>query len=167
MKRFAWTLAAACGLLAGCAGYDPGPLMPGATLAAVTERMGAPTGEFPLPDGGKRLEYARGPMGKHTYMLDVDAQGRLGGWQQVLTEARFNAILAGTPGSQVLFDFGRPAQRQHIGRQHLTVWSYRYESPFCQWFQVSVGDDDGKVVETGYGIDPMCDYNDHDNDARP
>jgi hypothetical protein len=46
------------------------------------------------------------------------------------------------------------------------VWSYRYWTPFCQWFQVSVGDD-GKVVETGYGIDPMCDYNDHDNDSRP
>jgi hypothetical protein len=153
-------------LIAGCAGYDPGGLMPGAPVSAIVERMGPPTGERPLPNGGKRLEYARGPFGKHTYMLDVDAQGRLSGWQQVLTEARFNALMIGTPGEQVLFDFGRPAQQQRIGRQHLTVWSYRYETPFCQWFQVSVGDD-GKVVETGYGIDPMCDYNDHDNDARP
>ena len=154
------------GALAACAGYDPGGLMPGAPRSAIVERMGPPTGERPLPGGGKRLEYARGPFGKHTYMLDVDAQGRLSGWQQVLTEARFNALMIGTPGEQVLFEFGRPAQQQRIGRQHLTVWSYRYETPFCQWFQVSVGDD-GQVVETGYGIDPICDYNDHDHDAKP
>lgn len=165
MRTGAVVLGVAAGL-AGCAGYDPGPLMPGAPVASITERMGPPTGEYLLPDGGRRLEYARGPYGKHTYMLDLTPQGRLAGWQQVLTEARFNALRVGTPGEQVRFEFGRPAHTQRIGRQHLTVWSYRYETPFCQWFQVSVGDD-GQVVETGYGIDPICDYNDHDHDAKP
>jgi hypothetical protein len=36
-----------------------------------------PTGEYPLPGGGTRLEFARGAHGKQTYMLDFDAAGSL------------------------------------------------------------------------------------------
>jgi len=36
------------------------------------------------------------------------------------------------------------------------VWAYRYETPFCRWFQVGI-DPQGKVVDTAYGPDPLCD----------
>jgi hypothetical protein len=79
-------------VLAGCAGYGPGDLHAGQLEADVRARMGEPTGRYPMPGGGSKIEYARGPMGKHTYMIELDADGRVKGWQQVLTEANFESI---------------------------------------------------------------------------
>ena len=45
---------------------------------------------------------AWGPYGKHTYMLDMDPQGRLVRWQQVLSEGRFNALKVGASRDDVL-----------------------------------------------------------------
>ncbi len=144
-------------LLAGCAGYGPQGVATGATESDIAARMGPPTGRY-ARDGatGERLEYARGPYGRHTYMLDLDATGRLADWKQVLTENDFNAIPIGLGEDQVLYRIGHPAQRQMLSFQSRWLWSYRYESPFCQWFQVSL-DLQHRVVETGYGPDPLCD----------
>jgi hypothetical protein len=60
--------------------------------------------------GGERIEYARGPFGKHTYMLDFDTQGRMITWQQVLTEPTFDALRVGTPRDQVLQTIGHPSE---------------------------------------------------------
>jgi len=131
-------------------------------MADATKALGPPTGEYSLPEGRKRLEFARGPIGEHTYMLDFDAQGGLLSWAQVLTEARFNTIRAGTPKEQVLLELGRPSEQSWLGYQRLTVWSYRYDSLFCTWFQIGI-DASGRVTDTGYLPDPMChpiDFND-------
>ena len=58
---------AALGALAGCASYSPQGLQTGQGEAQVSQQMGEPTGRYALPDGATRLEYARGPMGRHTY----------------------------------------------------------------------------------------------------
>ncbi len=144
-------------LLAGCAGYAPGPLASGATEAEVVARMGAPTGDHVGPDGQRRLEFARGPYGRHTYMVDLDGQGRMRSWEQVLTETRFNAVPVGASRAEVLYGLGRPSEVISIPRRNELVWSYRYESPFCQWFQVSLDRTSGQVTSTGYGVDPLCD----------
>ncbi len=60
-------------LLAGCGSYSPQALAPGSSIDATTQAMGRPTAEYPLAPVGKRLEFARGPFGLHTYMLDFDA----------------------------------------------------------------------------------------------
>ncbi len=120
--------------------------------------MGPPTGEYSLPGAGKRLEFARGPFGKHTYMLDFDRGGRLLSWQQVLTEAHFNAVSLGATRDEVLVSLGHPSDERRIPRQGRTLWSYRYEAPVCQWFQVGL-DAAGRVVDSGYGPDPLCDHN--------
>lgn len=155
-------LLGAC-LVSACTSYGPGSLAPGTGLEAATHAMGTPTGEVVLPGGGRRLEFARGPYGKHTYMLDFDAQGRLLRWEQVLTEARFNAIRSGMDSSEVLAQIGRASEQYVVGwHEKQTVWAYRYETPFCQWFQVGINAE-GKVVDTSYGPDPMCDADDlHD-----
>ena len=156
--RFA--LPALAVLLAACTSYGPGALPKGSSVAAVTQAMGPPTGEHALPSGGRRLEFARGPFGRQTYMLDFDAAGQLVGSQQVLTEANFNAIQPGMSAAQVLALIGRPAKTWGISRQKQIVWSYRYDStPFCQWFMVGMGYDD-VVVDTAYGPDPLCDDDD-------
>jgi hypothetical protein len=149
---------------AGCALFDPAALPPGASIGEATRTLGEPTGEYTLPSGGKRLEFARGPFGKHTWMLDFDASGALKTTTQVLTEANFNAVRAGMSRDEVLLAIGRPSQAWPLAFQRQTVWSYRYESPFCQWFQIGI-DERGKVADSGYYPDPFCEDNTIDHDT--
>src|SRR5689334_1489633 len=79
-------------LLAACAGYAPTHVQAGQTEADVVREMGKPTGRYSLPDGGTRLEYARGPYGKHTYMIDLGRDGRVQRWTQVLSEENFSRV---------------------------------------------------------------------------
>lgn len=148
--------------LAACAGYSPGDLRTGQSEAELLARMGEPTGRHALPGGGSKIEYARGPMGKHTYMIDVDANGRLRGWEQVLTEARFDAVAISAPQAELRQQLGRPSERRIGWRGVGEVWSYRYESLFCRWFQVWLVD--GRVREAAYATDPMCDEARREND---
>jgi hypothetical protein len=149
----------------GCATYGPPNLPVGASVDDATRALGKPTGDYALPAGAKRLEFARGPFGKHTYMLDFDAQGKMLGWAQVLTEARFNAVRAGTPKDDLLLALGHPSEQSKLALQRHTVWSYRYETLFCQWFQVGI-DEAGRVTDTGYFPDPLCEAKDNDSDRN-
>jgi hypothetical protein len=151
--------AVAAALLAACQSYSPGGFPPGATAIEVRNSMGVPTGTYPLPDGGVRYEYARGPWGKHTYMIDFDAQARLVKSEQVLTENNFAKIRPGQTRDQVLFAIGHPSDVKQVRYQNQTVWSYRYDAIFCIWFQVSLSPE-GQVLEVGNGPDPLCDRND-------
>lgn len=151
------TLALAGLLLAGCVNMSsPTKLAPGASAEAIRAQLGEPTGRYTLPEGRTRLEYARGPFGRETWMLDVAANGALLEATQVLNEARFATIKAGMTSEEVLRIIGRPSKLGYVGWQKQTVWNYRYASPFCQWFQVGLGQD-GIVQDTGYGPDPLCD----------
>lgn len=148
-------------LLAACASYGPGGLAPGATVEQTTARMGAPTGRYDLPQGEQRLEFARGPMGLHTYMLDFDASGRLLRSRQVLTEKDFLELQIGMDQQEVLRRIGRPGEERFLSRQQHRLWSYRYETPFCILYQVSI-DKSGKVAELGHNSDPTCDGDDRE-----
>jgi hypothetical protein len=74
----------------------------------------------------------------------------------VWDEPHFNAIRAGMSADEVRAQIGRPSTTWPIAWQRQIVWSYRYETPFCQWFMVGMGPQD-KVVDTAYGPDPLCD----------
>lgn len=163
MKSSAWAAWSAV-VLVGCAGYGAQGVMPGQSAAQVEQQMGPPTGRYALAQGGTRLEYARGPYGKHTYMVDLDSSSRVTSWQQVLTEARFNevAVSPGMPMDELLRRIGRPSHTRSGGWQPGEVWSWRYDAVFCQWFQVSLVA--GRVRDASYGPDPLCDI-DRD-DAR-
>jgi len=149
---------AAAALAAGCAFFNPAAIPAGTASAEVTRSLGRPTGEYTLAGGTTRLEYARGPYGKHTWMMDFDAGGRLVKATQVLTEANFGAIRAGMDRAEVLAAIGHPGETSRLAWQGQTVWSYRYESPFCQWFQLGL-DTRGKVTDSGYYPDPLCEDN--------
>jgi hypothetical protein len=150
--------AAALLLLAGCAtgSYGPGNLAPGATLADAIARMGQPTGRHALDGGGQRLEFARGPMGAHTFMLDFGSDGKLNRIEQVLTEANFMQLQVGMSADEVRKRIGRPGRVTFLSRQQHELWWYRFDTPFCIIFQVSI-DRDGKVAEFGNNSDPRCD----------
>lgn len=156
MHRY-FVLVLSASLLAGCVNMSsPARLAPGASAEAIRAQLGEPTGRYALTDGGQRLEYARGPYGRETWMLDVDAQGRLVKAVQVLRESTFATIKAGMTRDEVLMTIGRPGNVGYVGWQMQTVWNYRYASPFCQWFQVGLSQA-GVVEDTGYGPDPLCD----------
>jgi len=142
--------------LSACAGYSPSGLPAGTPQAQVIERMGPPTGRYALAPSGERLEFARGPMGKHTYMVDFDADLRLLRWEQVLTEKNFYALQIGMSRDEVLRRIGHPSNVRFLSRQQHQLWSYRYDTPFCVWFQVSLDTSD-KVAELGNNVDPQCD----------
>lgn len=145
-------------LLMACQAYGPQGLVPGASKAEVQAHMGKATASHSPPvDQTKvasRLEFARGPMGKHTYMLDFDAQGRLLAWEQVLTETQFFKVAPGWREAEVRAWLGTPSNVRSVGWRGETVWSYRYESPFCVWFEISLIN--ASVVGTGNGPDPLC-----------
>jgi hypothetical protein len=162
--RVAATVAMVTMLAAGCASYGPSSLRVGQSADEVMRSMGTPTARYATPSGGTRLEFARGPFGKHTYMVDVDVAGRVQEWQQVLLERNFDVVKAGTPVQELLLALGTPTHRRHGGWQGGEVWSWRYQATFCQWFQVSVAD--GKVRDTSYGPDPICDVDFDDRVAR-
>ena len=150
---------AVCAGLGGCAAYGPGELRPGMLRAAVEASMGAPRLVLPRPEGGTRLVYARGPFGRETYMVDLDAAGQVQRWHQALNEAAFVAIPMGVTGDDLLFRLGPPAERRPAGRIPGEVWSWRYANNDCLWFQAGL-DADGRYTGGGYGTDPRCDTND-------
>jgi hypothetical protein len=144
-------------LLAACAGYSPGSLPVGSSEAQVKQLMGEPTGRYTLPGGGQRLEYARGPSGRHTYMVDFDAQGRLVEWEQVLDAQHFATVMPGQTRDEVLRTLGRPGERMGMFRNG-QIWSWRYPNNDCLWYQAQF-DAQGIVTAAGYGQERGCDGN--------
>ena len=145
--------------LAGCAGFGAPALQVGQAETEVARVLGQPNARHVLPGGGTRLEFARGPMGRETWMVDIDANGRVVDWLQALEEPRLHAFQARAPGmsrDELLRTLGRPGERRRGGWAGGEVWSWRFVTNECQWFQVSLGDDQ-RVRDAGFGIDPRCD----------
>jgi outer membrane protein assembly factor BamE (lipoprotein component of BamABCDE complex) len=112
-------------VLAGCASYGPGALQPGASADEVRAKMGAPTGTW--RDGaGDVLEYARGPEGVDTYLVQLDGAGRVSEIRQVLNEKYFSRIEIGkSTEDDVRHLIGRPGNKGAL-RQGEEWWDYRY-----------------------------------------
>ena len=146
-------------LLLGCAAGGASLLRVGQSEADAARALGTPNARHALPGGGARLEFARGPMGRETWMVDLDPQGRIRAWHQALAEPQLHDFQARAPGmavDELLRTLGRPGERRHGGYQGGEVWSYRYPTNDCLWFQISIGED-RRVRDAGFGIDPRCD----------
>lgn len=151
-----WVIAMAVSL-AACAGYGPAGVSAGSTEAEVVQAMGQPTGRYTLPAGVQRLEYARGPYGRHTFMVDLDAQGRVAKVEQVLDARHFATIVPGQTRDEVLRTLGRPGERAGMMRDG-QIWSWRYANNDCLWWQAQF-DAQGIVTGAGYGQERGCDGN--------
>lgn len=153
----ALALVAAC---AGCATYKPSDIRQGQSVADVEQLMGMSTGQYTMPSGNTRLEFATGPQGRFTWMVDLDAQGRVLRVDQVLDEKHFAQVQLNfekMDAKDLRRTLGRPGDVRGGGWQGGQVWSWRYPTNECFWFQVSILDS-GKLRDGGtYGIDPQCD----------
>ena len=143
--------------LAGCAVLQPAPRpVAGQAEAQVLASLGTPTSRYTLPAGGQRLEYATGPYGRTTLMVDLGGDGRVTGSAQVLTEANFAQVRDGMPRDEVLRLLGRPADKagEYMNRQ---TWSWRYPTYECLWARITF-EPDGKVRGgASFLPDPRCD----------
>lgn len=141
--------------LAACA---PLPPASGTTQVELLQAWGTPSARYALDAGAQRLEYASGPYGRTTWMVDLDAQQRVTRSRQVLNENEFLAVQSATALQRdgLLRWLGTPGERRHGGRAGGEVWSWRYPTNDCLWFQASVAED-GRVTGAAYGIDPRCD----------
>lgn len=154
-----WALAglAAGVLLGGCA---PPVVNTGEPRDAVLVRWGTPTARYAMSGGAERLEYASGPFGRTTWMIDLDAAGRVTASAQVLNEANFADSQGRAPGmsrAQLLRALGTPGEVKGAGLRGGELWSWRYPTNDCLWFQVELDTAADQVRSAGYGIDPRCD----------
>lgn len=151
-----------CAGVAGCAGlginwphYGPGPLKVGDTEAAVLARLGTPHERVTRP-GGQRLVFVRGPMGKHTWMVELGADGRVQSLEQVLEPARFAKVQPGMSQAQVRELLGPPAERRRLAIEGRSLEAWRFQTYDCLLFAVTLNNI-GRVLDAGYMPDPVCD----------
>lgn len=144
-------------VLAGCAA---GPrqlrVTPGQTEAEMLAAMGAPTARYPMATGTQRVEYATGPSGKVTWMIDLDATGRVKATEQVLTVQNFALVRNNMTSQDLLLLLGRPSERAREG-QNSETWSWRYETNECLWARVTVGQLGYVRGKALIQADPSCD----------
>ncbi len=116
-------------LLCACAAYDGRGLLPGTDrLDDVLRVMGQPAQRWQDADGTVQLAYPRGPMGYHTYMVHLAANGKLQRIENVLDEHFFAKIQPGMTMQQVVRLLGpaQPGWSTYFARRDELVWEWRY-----------------------------------------
>jgi hypothetical protein len=135
MRRLLVTLLAPLAALLGCdAGISQ--LKPGVSTATeVRSVMGNPTFEWKAADGGYTWEFARGPEGVVTYMVDLGPDHVMRALRQVLTEDYFAKIQPGMDQDAVRKLIGKPGQTMPFPNLPEVAWSWRYEQSHGNpWF---------------------------------
>ncbi|MDP1900472.1 MAG: hypothetical protein Q8K96_08465 [Rubrivivax sp.] len=155
MRHGLFSLAGVSALIGGCALAPP---QPGTLQDDVVRTWGQPSARYTLPENGQRLEFATGPYGRTTWMIDVDRAARVVQARQVLSEAEFLRVQSAVDlrREDLLRWLGRPGERRSGGRAGGEVWSWRYPTNDCLWFESSVAED-GRVTGSAYSTDPRCD----------
>jgi len=148
--RFWFGILAAAALSGGCALNPLYRVPPGATPDEVRGAMGEPWASTRQADGGTRWVYPTGPLGRHTYVAEFGADGRLRTFEDVLTDRGFARLRVGKTTEQELEQlFGPPYRVTRFDRLRQTAWDYlftdnwNYPAVFSAMF-----DDQGVLVST-------------------
>jgi hypothetical protein len=114
------------GALGGCA--SPGRIAPGTPASQIVAALGQPTARYPLPAGGKRLQYSQASMGRHVYNVDLDAQGRAARVEQALDETLFTQriVIDRWTRQDVLREYGPPTRTMSVRNFKGQVWVWPY-----------------------------------------
>lgn len=120
------------------------------TEADVRSAMGEPEITWEEENGIRTLEYPKGPAGHRTYMVDIDTQGKLLDYTQVLTAENFATIKVGMSRDEVRRKLGRPRTVGKFNLKSEEVWDWRYlEGPATErFFNVHFDIGSGKVTST-------------------
>jgi len=99
----------------------------GVSAATLQARLGQPSGVYPLPNGGQRLQYSQMPAGSQVWNYDFDNAGRLVNQDQALRYANFNLIVLGqTRQEEIMRNFGRPMRVVRVARFDGPIWDYKF-----------------------------------------
>ena len=116
-------------LLNACGSFLGHRLKPGEdSLENVVRALGKPAMRWQNEDGSAQLAFPRGPMGYHTYMVTIDADGKLRQIGNVLDEKNFARIRPGMGKEDVLRILGPsyPNWTVYFERRDELVWEWRY-----------------------------------------
>ena len=139
-------------LVSACA--TSGAVRLGATVDEVVARQGEPFAAYQLAKG-QRLLYR--PQSGQVQSFDFDASGKLASMEQVLTEQRLGAIVAGQwRATDVQQTFGPPARRAADGEQG-SVWTYFFQSYGTHRRARIFLDAAGVVLRVDFADDPAAD----------
>ncbi len=118
--------------------------------------MGQPDTVWEQEDGARTLEYPKGPEGARTWMFDIDRNGKLRDYRQVLSEATFGAIRVGMSRDEVRHMLGRPKKVAEYRLKNEEVWDWRYLDPTNtpRFFNVHFDKATGRVTQTSSSPDP-------------
>src|SRR5450830_2165842 len=117
------------------------------TEADVRGVMGQPDSVREESDGGRTLEYPKGPQGIRTWMFRITADGKLTDYQQVLTDENFEKVQKGMTREEVRNMLGRPRTVVPFQRKKEEVWDWKYLHVHEErLFNVHFDMDTGKVV---------------------
>jgi hypothetical protein len=150
MHRLA-ALALSAALLVGCATPDRDTrLMPGQSRGDdVVALYGQPARIWPEADGGQTLEYSSQPMGKHSYMVRLAADGLLVGIEDGLSPAGRARIEPGMTPEQVSRILGVERSRVFFSLSGEDVWDWTIEPDQTGYgLRFNVHFKDGRVLRT-------------------
>lgn len=150
---------AAIGMLALTACAMPENLARGTPEADVREKIGTPVAVHVVPpNGARRMEYA-GPNEQFTWMVDLDAAGRVERVRQVRTLENFRTLKIGNDDMEtVRREFGRPYHVQYYRLSGNTAWLYPYrEAGAFEMIMGVIFDPKGRVLRLERGQDPRWD----------
>jgi hypothetical protein len=146
--------------LCGCVSYSGSALRPGqSTLDEVRATMGEPAARWSNPDGSLQLSYPRGPSGFHSYMVYLDAAGRLQRIQNVMDYDSFYRISRGMSESDVVRILGPsvPEWTNYFEARKELVWEWRYCNEFSEAARFDVlFDGDSRTVRTSMSHAEEC-----------
>ena len=140
-------------VLSGCASYGGSSLTPGSSsLHDVLALMGPPARQWTGTDSNTQLSYPRGPVGLHSYMVFIDARGRLDRIENVMTPEWLAKVKAEMGKEEVLRMLGPPVAEWTVyfpARREL-AWEWRYCNSWSMIarFHVLIDNDTGRVRST-------------------
>ncbi len=92
----------------------------------VRRRAGPPETVRDTAQGGRRLEYPRGPEGATTWRVTIGADGKVAKIEQVLTAENFARVWPGMDRDGVRDLLGKPTRVQTFALKPEEMWSYRW-----------------------------------------
>ena len=92
----------------------------------VRKQAGRPEITWEEEDGGRRLEYPRGPEGATTWMVTIGADGKVRNIEQVLTAENFARVRAGMSRDDIRRLVGKPTKVEAFALKKEEVWGYRW-----------------------------------------
>lgn len=136
-------------LLCACAAYNGRGLKPGVDqLENVLDVMGQPAMRWQNPDGSVQLAYPRGPMGYHTYMVQVGSDGKLRQIENVLDEKNISRIQPGMTKEDVLYILGPSFSgwTAYFKARDELAWEWRYCDAWNEAARLDVLFDNSKAT---------------------